>query len=66
MKTLPQTLETCQAELTRIYKKKRIANKTLLIFMLLLIAFAVGAMVGQHIGYHECLVDFKIIAGTVI
>lgn len=44
-KELPTTLEACQAELSHIYKKKRMSNKTKLIFISMFLGFMVGVLV---------------------
>lgn len=65
-KTIPETLEACKAELKAIYEKKAKNKKTWLMFMLIMVALFVGLLIGAQSGYHQALVDFKIIAGTVI
>jgi len=66
MKAIPETLEACKAELERIYKKKAVSKKQLFILILILVAFLVGFTMGDSNGYHQALVDFKIIEGLVI
>lgn len=65
-KIIPETLEGCKAELERIYRKKRVSKKQLFVIGLILVAFLGGFVIGDSAGYHQALIDFGIIAGTVI